>query len=137
MKLEGQITILINREYTSIEIIDKSSGIRFVEVKLTPEQLSSALARIAYTDCELSVVGLEKIGKKHEWKSFRFEIPKELYSYNYKKYAERDAKLTKFAQDLLDKDDEGWISDGYFGAQDSFSEDEGRYYAKCTVRRYV
>ena len=52
MKINGKITILINQEYTRIELRDDDASTTFVEIKLTPEQLSMALSRLAFTPCK-------------------------------------------------------------------------------------
>ena len=52
MKIKGQITILINREYTEIQIRDKNSCLEIAKITLTPEQLSAALGRMAHIECE-------------------------------------------------------------------------------------
>lgn len=131
MKIEGKITILINQDYTRIELYDNKAGITFVEVTLTPEQLSSALSRLAYTGCDIDVHSLDKLGKKVEYKKIVFEIPKEL------EYARDSNELKKLAQDFLDISNEGWISDGYFGSQDSFYSKGDKYYARCGARRWI
>lgn len=131
MKLEGKLTILINREYTEIEIEDENANIRFVRIRLNPEQLSAVLSRQACVDCELDIVGIDKIGKKHENKDFIFEIPKKLRNSDYKE------QLSSIAQSLLNKQGEGWIAESYFASQNSFFEKDGKTYARCTVRRWV
>jgi hypothetical protein len=131
MKLQGKITILINREYTEIEIEDENANVRFVRIRLNPEQLSAVLSRQVCVDCELDVVGIDKIGTKHENKTFAFEIPKELRS------SRHSVELGIMAQELLNKENKGWFADEYFSSQDTFSEKDGKYFAKCTVRRWI
>ena len=127
MKLKGKISILINREYTTIEIEDDNANARFLTIKLTPEQLSEALSRTMCVDCEIEVKGLEKVGKTHENKSFEFEIPKELAS------SRNENQLQTIVQSLLT---DGWISDGYFSSQNSFFVRDGQQMARCTIRRW-
>ena len=44
MKIENaKITMLVNREYTEIEIYDSDANTTLATVKLTPEQLSMIL----------------------------------------------------------------------------------------------
>ena len=128
MKLKGKISILINREYTSIEIEDENANVRFLTVRLNPEQLSAALSRTMCIDCEIEVKGLEKIGKIHENKRFDFEIPKELAS------SKNGKKLSEIAQSLLAN---GWVADEYFSSQNSFFKKGDIQYASCTVRRWT
>lgn len=127
MKINGKITFLVGQEQTTIELIDDNASTTFAKITLTPEQLSSALSRIAYTECDIEVFGLDKLGKRMEHKKFDFEIPKDI-----------DKKeLVKLSQELIDKENEGWISDGYFSSQDSFFQKDGKNYARCMVRRWV
>jgi hypothetical protein len=127
-ELKGQVSILINREYTTIEIHDDEANIKFATIELTPEQLSMCLSRQASVNCKLIVRGLEKVGKKHENKSFEFILPKW--------YANRDdrVRLAEYAQSLLSN---GWIADAYFGSQDSFFMKDRVGYGRCTIRRWI
>lgn len=136
MKLKGKITILINREYTDIEIEDDVANATFVKVRLTPNQLSAALGRVGYTPCELQVQGLEKVGKKHENSKFEFLLPNG-WVRDY--HNDRTLELSMYAQIILDseKPNEGWIIEPYFNSQDSFFEKDGKKYARCTIRRWI
>ena len=127
MKLEGRISILINRDETTIEIEDESANVKFVKVKLTPEQLSAALSRQISIECELEVKGLEKIGKVHENKTFEFEIPETIPTRG------NQLELQKIAQSQLS---DGWIADACFGSQNSLFKKDGKQYARVTIRRW-
>lgn len=128
MKIKGNISILINQEYTTIEIHDTDASINFLSIQLTPEQLSSALSRLSRVPCVIDLHGIDKIGKRMEHKKFAFEIPKEI---NNSKHA---GKLHEIAQSLLT---DGWIAEGYFASQDTFFEKDGKQYARCIIRRWV
>ena len=128
MKLEGKISILINPDATTIEVEDENANTRFLTITLTPEQLSAALSRQMAIECEIEVKGLEKIGKKHENKSFEFEIPSDLAS------SRNENELQKLAQSLLN---DGWIAESYFSSQNSFFKKDGVQYARCTIRRWI
>lgn len=129
MKIDGKITILIDQEKTTIEIADENANTTFVRVELTPEQLSSALSRLSNTDCSVEVYVLERVGKKHKVKEFIFEIPEDI----------KKDKLSEFSQIMVDKEmpGEGWVSDGYFGSQNSFFNKDGKKYARCYIRRWI
>ena len=128
MKLKDpKISILIGQESTTIEIYDSASSTTFVRVKLTPDQLSSALSRLSHSPCECSVHNLERLGKTHEVTKFEFEIPETDW-----KTREKIAKET--AEKLCP---EGWKSDGYFSSQDSFFTKDGKKMARVTIRRWV
>jgi hypothetical protein len=129
MKIKGQISILINREYTTIEVRDDNANTTFAKVTLTPEQLSAALSRQMYVECELDVRGLDRIGKQHENKSFEFEITED-------QLRRKDSKeLHSIAQKTISMLNEEWIAEDYFSSQDSTFTKNGKYFAKCTIRR--
>ena len=131
MKIEGRISILVNREHTTIEIEDNNANTRFLNIKLTPEQLSMCLSRQACVPCEIELRGIEKLGKMHENESFVFEIPEELYQYGVENKEER---LRVLAQTKLTN---GWIAEGYFRSQNSFFAKDGKHYARCIIRRWI
>jgi len=128
MKLKGRITILVNSNSTTIEIMDESSRTRFVEIQLSPEQLSAALSRESMIECEMEVRGLENIGKKHEVRLVDFEIPKELAKSQYKD------ELNALLQSKLT---DGWIACDSYTSRGSIYEKNGVFYAIATCRRYV
>lgn len=133
MKLENpQITILVNSDETTIEIHDSKSATTFVSIRLTPEQLSTALSRLASTACEASVDNLDRVGKKHEWKHFEFEISK---------LAANDSTHGSLNQICLralkEAGMEDWVSDNYYKSQSSFFMKSGKHFARTTVRRWV
>lgn len=129
MKIENpKITMLINSGYTEIEIVDSDANTTIVKVRLTPEQLSTILARRGYVDCECTIGDLTRIGKKHENKKFEFEI-------TYSKTKEDLALACNealFAQGMHE-----WVSDNYYQSQDSFFSRDGKDYARVTIRRWV
>ena len=131
--MKGKITILINRDSTTIELVDDASDVRFLEIKLTAEQLSAALSRMSMTDCEFTTRLLDVIGKKHENKTFEFKIPDTLNSNRYRNKS-ADSQLADYADTLLS---DGWKAEGYFGSQNSFFKKDGENWARCTIRRYV
>lgn len=129
MKIEtAQITILVGRDSTTIELRDKNASITFARVTLTPEQLSAALSRSAYTPCEIEVVGLDKVGKKMEMKELTFEVRVE--------FSSRTSDAVH--QIALRVAPEGWIPDNYYASQSSFfHNDDGKKFARTTIRRWV
>lgn len=131
MKLKGKITFLINRESTAIEIRDEKSGCIIVKVELTPDQLSSALSRLVYTDCLLDVSegSFEKIGKQHECKNHEFKLPDNLKGY--------DTNMDKLHTEAKRTCPKGWAPENYFRSQNSFFNKDGERWARCTIRRWV
>lgn len=130
MKLdETAITILVNREFTTIELIDKKSNITFAKVTLTPEQFSSALSRTAYTDCAIEVAGLDKLNKLMEVQKIEFPLPK-----TFDKYSQDRKSTFEIGKTYCP---EGWVMDDYFSSQDSFFEKDGKRFARTCIRRWV
>lgn len=129
MEIQGKISILINREYTDIEVRDDKANITFAKIRLTQEELSMALSRQMYTPCTIEIRGLDLVGKKHEVSSFEFELPDW-----YKRRDSQDVELKKYVDSFLN---DGWVSDNYFGSQNSFFEKSGKKMCRTTIRRWV
>jgi hypothetical protein len=137
MKINGNITLLVSKERITLEIQDSDANTTFVKIEMTSEQFCAALGRQGYVKCESTKVqGLERVGKIHENKSFEFEIPDDLRYSDEKKRGGLDVICEKAmkAAGLLK---EGWISENYYRSQNSFFDNNGKYYARTTIRRYV
>jgi hypothetical protein len=128
--MQGEVEIFINRDYTVIRVADKLSGEDIVEVKLTPDQLSMALARFGNTPCEITRLtqSLDHMGKAREHLWHEFEIP------NGTTYKERKevARRTYEANPV-----NGWIPSHYYGSQDSFKVKDGKEFACMMLYRFV
>lgn len=136
MKLTNpKITLLVSQESTSIEVKDSVSGITFLSVTLTPQQLSSALSRLSYTDCEVEVYGLDKLGKTQEVENFEFEMPNDLDRWKGIDF-DKKIKMICFAA-LIDAKKEDWESDNYYRSQNSFFDKDGKKFARVTIRRWI
>lgn len=134
MKLEGNISILISPDKTTIQIQDTGSRIQFIEITLTPEQLSAVLSRQAYVNCQLEVKGLEKVGTVQETMTFEFEMI-ETYDYKNRSTIAHNYCLAEMnAKGLLT---EGWEADKSYSSQGSFFKKEDKQYARTTLRRWV
>jgi hypothetical protein len=80
--------------------------------------------RLAMTDVKKTrVCNLDKVGKKIEYKWFTFEISDH--------HNAEVARKTVLAECPL-----GYIPDMGFDNQDSFSEKDGKFYAKTIIRRW-
>ncbi|MFA5299684.1 MAG: hypothetical protein WC389_15985 [Lutibacter sp.] len=125
---DAKITFLINRESTTIELYDPVAYVTFLEIKLTPEQLSSALSRLGHTPCTVIVEHLEAIGKKRETKNIEFPMPS-LYEYN---------KQQAIAKELaIQNTPEGWEPDLYFGSRESFFKKGEQQYARTQIMHWI
>lgn len=128
MKIQGKITMLINQEYTTIQIEDSNAATTFCEVTLTPEQLSAIFSRLSRVTCEIEINGTERLGKKHECKTFEFEI-------DQNEADSKEAQYLAFKANSLLTD--GWNADAYFSSQNSFFKKDNKQYARCTIRRWI
>jgi len=131
MKIEGRITILIGADSTRIEIEDENANTRFAKIDLTASQFQRALSRESSVKCEIELRGLELLGKKHENKQFDFPIDEKLRS------SKHSEELREIAQEVLDHQGDGWIADGYFGSQKSFTGYGDKCIATATIRRWI
>lgn len=130
MKTDVYLSINIGANKTYITVEDSSSDVTFLEVKITPENLSKLLSGQGSIKCEATIDDLELVGKTHEYRKFDFEIPYELYKNGS---AERE-KIEEIGDNLLT---DGWKIDSSFNSQDSFFKKDGKYYANGMIRRYV
>lgn len=89
-----------------------------------------ALGRLAHTPCDIELYRLDRVGKKHESKSFEFEISAD---------AVKDSYLLDLIciESLLKSGMADWTSDNHYGLRDSFFEKDGKQYARVTIRRWV
>jgi len=125
-KIEAQITIMaMYDDLIYVTIYDKNAGARFVEMELTREQfINAVMNRLAMTEVKKTrVCNLDKVGKKIEYKPFTFEIPE-------RGSAEAARKAVLAVCPL------GYIPDMDFASQDTFSEKDGKFYAKTIIRRW-
>lgn len=129
MKIENaNISILVSKEITRIEIMDADANNIFCRVELTPEQLSACLSRQAHVECNTTVHNLDRVGKKMIHKRHEFEIPDNIA------YGERTEFITNEIKKTLP---DGWVSDNYFSSQDTFSKKGDKTYAQTTIRKWV
>lgn len=141
MKLKGRITLSFptsssGEKWCEMQIEDELSGARFVEVRIDPQGFFDMM-RSSYVPCELDVRGLNVLGKKMENDSFSFKIPESIPERSWKERDVYHKELQEYAQSLLDHRGDGWISDGYFGSQNSFFEQGKERWARTTIRRYM
>lgn len=126
----GKITILIGQEGTTIELRDGDACTVFATVKLTNDQLASAFSRLAGTSCSIELRGLDRVGKTHESQSFSFEINEEMERNNP---ALNQACLK--ALSLMGMSE--WVPDKHYGSQGSFFSQDGKRFARTTIRRWI
>lgn len=74
--------------------------------------------------------GIENVGKLRESKTIEFEVPEMLDTWSPEGVKRLNAMADKACP-------EGWRPDYYFGSQSSFFHREDKYFARCTIRRWV
>ena len=128
--MQGEVEIFINRDYAVIKIADKLSGEDIVEVKLTPEQLSMALARFGNTPCEITHLtkSLDHVGKERQHLWYEFEIPSNVTFKERKEVARQTYEANPV---------DGWIPSHYYGSQNSFKAKDGKEFACMMLYRFV
>jgi hypothetical protein len=138
---KGNISILVNEDRTTIEVMDPISGIIFVKVTLTPEQLSCALSRLTRTPCQkVEVFDLERVGMKREVKYFDFECQQfgNISSRDIEKGNEKGERFIDLVkEEALKQLGEEWHPDIYFGSQNSFYIKDGKRFARTHASRWV
>ena len=110
----------------NVTITDRASGIRFVELKMTPADFAIALTGQAYIDGEMRFRGLENVGK--ELVIEKREITAPLSTYDKE---ELRAWLVENAQE------EGWILDSYLGSHGSVHRSGEATILRYSVRKYI
>lgn len=131
MKIEAQIDIRASYDDAIyIEVRDKASATIFLNMVMTREQfINATMNRLGCTEVkEAEVYHLERVGKEMEMDTLTFEIP----DWGYKGNLPETIKLAH--EHCLD----GWIPDVSFSSQGSFfTGDDGKRYARTTIRRWV
>lgn len=129
MKLKNpKITLLVNQDQTTIEIYDESSCYTFIDITLTPEQLSSALSRLARTECSVEVNNLDHVGKQRIMEPLIFEIPLDLM------LKSNNPRIYDIA---LKNTPIGYTPSSYFSSKDTFFEKDGKCYVRTKMFKWI
>jgi len=132
MKLNNPaISILINRDSTTIELHDRDSNMMFAQITLTPEQLSSALSRLGMTNCEIKLNGLSNVGKTMEHKQMELPYPMEVDRYGNPDIEKQLAAY--FDAHCTD----GWKCWDNFSSQGTYFVKDGMDMVRASIRRWV
>lgn len=128
--LKAKVTIsritYSDHEAVNISIEDVSSGIQFAELELSAEAFGLAITGLSYREADLTVRGLQYIGKRRVTEKRTIECP--LTTYDRTKL---ESWLRENAQE------EGWIVNTYLGSQPSVSYKEGKTFLNYSVTKYV
>lgn len=125
---EAAITFLVSRDKITFEVYDKSSCRTFLRIEMNPEQLCSALGRLAFTPVDSCWVGdLDRINKQMESKPLRFPLPKDTRWQDQKAVAQVE---------VFNHCPNGWTPDTWFDGQNSFRTVDHVIYAHTIIRRW-
>jgi|18_taG_2_1085343.scaffolds.fasta_scaffold20393_2 hypothetical protein len=110
------------------ELRDEKSTVVFVRGVIPPEEFCSMLAGVHGVPIKAELMDLEKVNKTMESDTLKFVMPKHSYI-NRHDIAEAEAERVCPA---------GWEVQRYFNSKTSFfSDEDGKRYAKCEIRRWV
>lgn len=131
MQIKGEVTFLLNTDGAKIEVYDQDANVCILKIDIGPEEVLKMLGRQGHVKCDARVYdnNFAKIGKTHENKDFVFEIENRPYSARYS-----DQELKELADSQLT---DGWVSDCYFGSQNSRFTKDGKEYARAVIRRWI
>ena len=131
MKLTGRLSISRIQGNTDgfieIQLEDKLSSQRFLEVKVPFDLFAQILTGASSREVELEVEGLDRIGKKMLMDNMDFVMPEHTYE-NRKQVAYEEAKRIC---------PEGWEPDSYFGSKKSFYQRDKQDWVQCIIRKWV
>jgi len=128
MKIDGRITLLVDKDGARFEIRDADANVEFLRFTMKPEDFCAALGRLAYIHCELDLNHKEVLGKKRLMDKLEFKMPKDV---TYKNQKETAYKLAQIVCP------EGWEVCDYFNSQDSFYYKDDDKYARATIVKWV
>lgn len=130
--LQGNITISRgSNDVIRIEIEDKASGIRFVNVKITPEQLGLLVTGRSFIPCEMEVRSLQYLGKTYVSERRSLTVPQTTFKSYFFDKNELSAYLVENAQE------DSWLINPYLGSQASISYHDGNVTLNYSVFKYV
>ena len=128
ISIDAQVTILCSGDKVELWVEDKDSHNQFLELEMSAEAFTAALGRLAARPAKAIVRGLDTVGMVCEIDQLRFTLPADLMHHCDKPAARRVA---------TQKCPPGWKPDMGFDSQNSFFEQDGEWWARTTIRRWV
>lgn len=109
-----------------IKVKDAASRISFLSLTIPLADFAAALTGLSEVECQMEIVGLDKVGMKRVKEGRRVLYPHT--SYNKK---EMEACLIENCQE------EGWLLSPYLGSQQSVERKNGETHLNYSVIKYV
>jgi len=138
MKLKGEIhigrvTSNVEDDFITVELKDSNSSTTFARAKISFSNFSKAITS-QIVDCEIDVLGLDKIGKKLETKRIDVYFPK-----NYSSKTDPDDKIIENV--LSEFEIDGWKGDkSYVKNHHNYIGEKSTELSDCysmLFRRYI
>ncbi|HBI00869.1 MAG TPA: hypothetical protein DDY18_04515 [Flavobacterium sp.] len=134
-KVKGTITISNPSDgMVSIELRDDKSSARFIQLRMSHEDLAKGLMGLAERPMTYEIKNTEKLNKKKIIDEVVARMPND---HDYSK-REEIAKSVILAATLKKIEETGkpWVAEMYFNSQNSFFYDRGDYYVRTNVVYY-
>jgi hypothetical protein len=133
MSIKGELSIVRpscsdGKKYIRIMVGDVEARVQFLDIEIALDDFAECLTGLSLVKCDIDVRGLDKVGKRIESDELIFEMPSRV------KYSERKQIAAALARKAAP---DGWEASGYFYAQDSFFEKDGKSYARTLISRWV
>ena len=127
---QGKMTLLFDRDRgLNIRVEDKNSGLVVIDATVESADISALLSRQAMIRCEYTTFENENsLGKYKILGTFTFEIPDNI------KFSERKEYAIEYARDNCP---EGWKPCLCFNSKTSFTHNDNKTFANCTIAKYV
>lgn len=135
--MNGHISILrVNSShegnFIEIQVTDRSSGVRFLEVRMSLSDFAMAITQAGHQPCEFEVRGLEVLGKVRETK--REVVP---YEYSPDGRGPQAEAMARAA--IAQFEEDGWKGEvrDYFNSNNSVTLPDGSNGRRVTFIRYI
>ncbi|WP_318826004.1 hypothetical protein [Providencia sp. PROV252] len=129
--MKGKLTISRptygdGRELISVVVRDGASRINFLEIEINYSDFTKAITGLSEVDCELTIRGLEQVGKKKITEARTALCPSRLVG--------KDAYENWLKEN---KQEEGWKLDAYLGSKGSVEYTENGVILNYQVIKFV
>lgn len=129
-KMPGKLKIsrttnTLEEDYVTITVGDLASRTTFLSMKMSILEFGSCILGMSERPVELTVKGIDRIGKRKITESRKATFEGCLYNRET-----LEAMVSEHCQES------GWIVDNYLGSQGSISHDDGKTVVRYSVLRY-
>lgn len=123
-------------EYINIEVQDRLSGVRFLQLKVDLAAFASCLTGSSFTDVKGTVLALHNVGKERETEAAKATLSRELFdSIVAGPYDARKERLADYLKAHHQRP--GWNVNSYLGSQSSIVERDGIVTLNFSHTRYT